>query len=375
MSDITVAAALRSDSPLVVVEAPAGCGKTHQAADYAHWVATTHERGQVLILTHTHAACDVFRNRTLLVQRRVHITTIDGLITQISGMYHAALGLPADTASWARSQKNGFEDLARKVVELLTTSRTVSSFLAVRYPVVLCDEHQDANADQHAIAMILLESGAKVRIFGDTMQAIYVSGKARKAHDIRWAELRKRANLVEVLDYPHRWDKGSPELGKWVLRARQTLKRGLPVDLSEDKPAGLSIIVADNIAPASGGFRLELDDGRRVRRTINAANTSTMILSGHNVTVRGVNAFLGRSVPIWEGHTRDALQALVDVCTTKKGNSVAVAEGMVTFIQNVAKGFSDSAFANRFMQEVKWGCCTPCKGKPAHLQAIARCIW
>ena len=35
MSDGSVRAALRSDAPLVVVEAPAGCGKTHQGADYA----------------------------------------------------------------------------------------------------------------------------------------------------------------------------------------------------------------------------------------------------------------------------------------------------------------------------------------------------
>jgi CRISPR/Cas system-associated endonuclease/helicase Cas3 len=35
MSDESVRAALRSDAPLVVIEAPAGCGKTHHGADYA----------------------------------------------------------------------------------------------------------------------------------------------------------------------------------------------------------------------------------------------------------------------------------------------------------------------------------------------------
>ena len=35
MSDDSVHAALRSDAPLVVVEAPAGCGKTTKGADYA----------------------------------------------------------------------------------------------------------------------------------------------------------------------------------------------------------------------------------------------------------------------------------------------------------------------------------------------------
>src|SRR5438067_1772362 len=64
MSDESVAQALRSSARLVVVEAPAGCGKTFQAAEYARWFATTTEEvGKILILTHTHAACDVFRGR------------------------------------------------------------------------------------------------------------------------------------------------------------------------------------------------------------------------------------------------------------------------------------------------------------------------
>ena len=56
MSDESVHAALRSDAPLVLVEAPAGCGKTHQGADYARDVAAG-QTDRLLILTHTHAAC------------------------------------------------------------------------------------------------------------------------------------------------------------------------------------------------------------------------------------------------------------------------------------------------------------------------------
>ena len=63
MSDESVHAALRSDAPLVVVEAPAGCGKTHQGADYARHVAADRS-SRLLILTHTHAACSVFAERT-----------------------------------------------------------------------------------------------------------------------------------------------------------------------------------------------------------------------------------------------------------------------------------------------------------------------
>jgi DNA helicase-2/ATP-dependent DNA helicase PcrA len=68
VSDASVRQALRSDARLVVVEAPAGCGKTHQGADYVGEVAGNN-RERVLILTHTHAACSVFAKRTRVSAR------------------------------------------------------------------------------------------------------------------------------------------------------------------------------------------------------------------------------------------------------------------------------------------------------------------
>ena len=40
---------------------------------------------------------------------------------------------------------------------------------------------------------------------------------------------------------------------------------------------------------------------------------SILVLSAHNSTVDAMRAFLGRTVPIWEGHVRDGLSALVEV--------------------------------------------------------------
>jgi len=37
-------------------------------------------------------------------------------------------------------------------------------------------------------------------------------------------------------------------------------------------------------------------------------------------------------------------------------------------------GFTAAAFGNRFMQELETGCAVPCRGKPAHLQGLARLI-
>src|SRR6478609_8543481 len=125
MSDASVHAALRSDHPLVVVEAPAGCGKTYQGADYARELVTTTTRGRPLILTHTHAACSVFAQRTSGHRNAIDIRTIDSVIARIATAYHKGLGLPGDTSVWVRQRENGYAQLALKVSGLLK-----------RYPMV-----------------------------------------------------------------------------------------------------------------------------------------------------------------------------------------------------------------------------------------------
>jgi DNA helicase-2/ATP-dependent DNA helicase PcrA len=197
---------------LVVVEAPAGCGKTHQGADYARDVAAA-SAGRLLILAHTHAACSVFAERTKTAGSRVEIRTVDSLIGQVAGAYHLGLGLPADTASWARRNREGYANVALRVAALLKRYPMIAATLARRYPVVICDEHQDCSGDQHAMSMAMLARGSRVRVFGDPMQRIYkekplVGGSP--ACD--WASLTQ-AGLFEQLDAPHRWCDGCTQLG------------------------------------------------------------------------------------------------------------------------------------------------------------------
>ena len=114
----------------------------------------------LLILTHTNAACDVFADRTRGLSRRVEIRTIDGLIVEIAGTYHHAFGLPADVGAWARREpKTRYAILADWTIRLLTTHPMVAGCVAQRYPVIICDEHQDASADQYAIIMACIMPG------------------------------------------------------------------------------------------------------------------------------------------------------------------------------------------------------------------------
>jgi DNA helicase-2/ATP-dependent DNA helicase PcrA len=102
--------------------------------------------------------------------------------------------------------------------------------------------------------------------------------------------------------------------------------------------------------------------------------TQLMILASHNPLVAALRAFWGRSIPIWEGHTRNALATLVNVTHEKSGDADALVGALMTFVGDIAVGFSSSSHGNRLVQEVKEGCTRQTTGKPANIQAMARAI-
>lgn len=371
MSDESVRTALRSDSPFVLVEAPAGCGKTYQGADYAREIAYS-GTSRLLILTHTHAACSVFAERTKGVGRRVEIRTIDSLIAHIATAYHAGLDLPADTATWARQNKDGYAHLALKVTGLLKRYPMIAETLAKRYPIVICDEHQDCSGDQHAVGMALLDQGARLRVFADPMQRIYKdTALAGSSQTCDWSSLEGLANTFEQLDTPHRWSDGCPELGRWSLRTRAALKCGGKIDLRSGLPASVSVVFAENAAKKNLEYRLSSAD-RKAVDTFEKSQSSLLVLTRYNETARSFRGFFNRRIPLWEGHTRSALEGLADTMRDRHGNDAALAAAVVAFMNDIGKGFSPSAFGDRFEKEVKEGCSACSRGKPAVIQELAR---
>lgn len=373
MSDASVRAALRSDEKLVVIEAPAGCGKTHQGADYARETAVT-ASGRLLILTHTNAACSVFAERTRRTGSRVVIRTIDSLIGQIAGAYHAGLGLPADVAAWARRNEDGYAQLAMKVATVVDRHPMVSSALARRYPVVICDEHQDCSGDQHALAMALHRQGARLRVFADPVQRIYkdkILPGGKPSAD--WSSLTREAGAFEQLDTPHRWNDGCTELGAWTLRAREALKAGGRLDLRRDRPRSVEVVIAENRSRRWGDYQLSGTD-RRPIDTFVQAHDSLLIISHFADMAQSLRAFFGRRLALWEGHTRPTLEGLVEAMAAHRGDAKRLAEALVRFMKDVGKGFSPSAFGDRLVSEAADGCARSANGKPAAIQAIARHI-
>ncbi|WP_316199165.1 ATP-dependent helicase [Bradyrhizobium sp. SZCCHNS2002] len=366
MSDDTVRHALRSNARLVVIEAPAGCGKTHQGAEYVAELAGA-SRDRVLILTHTHAACSVFAERTRGCGSHVEIRTIDSLIAQVATAYHAGLGVTADPMIWVRQRPNdGYAQLAGKVAVLLKRYPMIAQVIARRYPTIICDEHQDSSADQHAVAMSLHRGGGRLRIFADPVQKIF-----KEANPYSWDSLLESADSVEELDYPHRWTKGCPKLGKWTLEARTALKNGGKVNL-RSRPASVKVVQVTNIAQRNLDFRLTQGD-RGPIDAFERSKSALLVLTRYNETARALRSFFNRRILLWEGHTRSALEALVqELEQTNKPEIVASA--VVRFMDAVAVGFSPSNYGNRFEAEVAERCVKSTRGKPATIQGLAKLI-
>ena len=376
MSDESVASALRSDSRLVLVEAPAGCGKTYQAASYANEIANRVGQGRVLILTHTHAACDVFASRTVGSKGRIEIRTIDSMIGQICAAYHASLGLPSDTAAWARERPDGYAVLASKASTLLQRCPSIAGTIARRYPVIICDEHQDASEEQHSVIMSCHKAGAMIRFFGDPLQRIY-GGKRAKAEAAkeqqRWLNLVREAECTEHLDHPHRWADGTVSLGDWILETRRKLCDGEQIRLAGKLRDGVHVFFAENRATVRGGYQYTTGERTPIDRIVNTKG-SLLVLTRYNDSVDGLRSFFGRRLAIWEGHGRENLTDLVKELRSHSGDAPRIAEAVVSFLGLTTTGFSPSAFGNSLCQEVSDGCRSKRRGKPAVLQSLGRIL-
>lgn len=376
MIDDDVQHVLSSSARLVVVEAPAGCGKTFLGARYAQQAAGRIGSARVLTLTHTNAARDVFATRTQAAQGKVEVRTIDSLIVEISGAYHRPLGLPLDTATWARKEKEGYSQLAAKVAQLLHASPIVATALAVRYPVIICDEHQDASIDQHAVIIALRRAGSLVRLFGDPMQRIYGSRTKTnsQADTARWEGLRRSADACCELETPWRWRNGAISLGRWILAARATLQNGGRIDLRDNLPPGLSVITAENRSRKKwGGYVVSAEQAKAIYSLVNKSK-SLLVLASQNETVNSLRSLFNRRLPIWEGHIRESLSALIDAVQTYKGNPAEITRATTQFLQDVTTGFSNSKYADILLQEVMDGCTGKRSKMPAVLQALGRIL-
>jgi DNA helicase-2/ATP-dependent DNA helicase PcrA len=277
---------LRSEGPVVVVEAPAGCGKTYEAVSCALDLASTLDEGQeVLLLAHTNAAVGEFRRRSRAAGARIRAATLDAFAVELIGPYATELGLRAPLVCGNGPGETPFRQLAGKALELLSRAPSIAAAQGRHYPVMLLDEHQDTRTDQHALALALANpASGRIRIFGDPMQAIY--GFAGEDL-LDWAKLAANADRAVALEQPQRW-RETPELGEWIMAARAALQAGERLPMADrpacvrlERLADLDDVHPNSARPASALARLLRRELPRLRGTV-------AVLSRNKAHLRGL---------------------------------------------------------------------------------------
>lgn len=293
-----VRTALRSDAPLVVVEAPAGCGKTFEAVACAIDLAgDLRDNQEVLLLAHTNVAVAEFRRRARRAGARVHATTLDAFAFGVVAPYAAALGLPSPLIPGNREPETPFHLLAPKALELLGRAPSIARAIAGHYPVVLLDEHQDSRQDQHDLAMQLGRFG-RVRIFGDPMQAIYGFGGEAL---LDWNALADTADVRTALSEPQRWTEAR-ELGEWVLTARAALRAGQSLPLTTAPSCVRVDYVADlDDMPNPSSDRVVPAIISVLGDRLRSLNGSAVVLTRSNAHVRGLFSAVRGALVVQEG--------------------------------------------------------------------------
>ena len=341
MSLAVVRRALRSDQRNVLVEAPAGCGKTFEAAGLATELGTQLDHGaEVLLLAHTNAAVQEFMRRARNTRARVKPTTIDAFCLELLTPYATRLGMPSPLRRFLgdRADRIPFAQLAPRAVDLLTRCPAIATMLACRYPFVILDEHQDASVPQHEVVGAFRQLGlCRVRVFGDPMQAIYDADEGRT---IAWERLSNEAGVAVSLYAPQRWSE-HPHLGEWILHARGELQAGRPLPLPEAPPS-VQVRRVPGLACAGFGRGNAGVVGPIVRQFVTNSRGSAAILSRHNNHVWGLHIAAACQLRLKEGAEFNDAYVLLQRAVTSLGNSPRLAMCLVDHIESVSTGLDQA---------------------------------
>lgn len=333
--------AIRSTHRLVAIEAPAGCGKTHEAVEAAvDLSAALPPDRELLLLAHTNAAVGEFRRRVRRSRARVRALTLDAFALELVAPYGDPLGLPIPVIPGDGPGEVPFSHLARRAAELLRRAPTLAAALGRHYPVIFLDEHQDTRVDQHEVVRLVVEAGGgRLCTFADPMQAIYDIGDTGALVD--WEAQRRDADRAESLEDPWRWNK-VPDLGRWILRAREALKsrRPLPLALRPDCVTVLRVPDLRDI-PNPHSTRVQPVLLRLLPGVVRNLAGSYAVLTRYNAHVRGLNSALRGRVIIQEGTEFRHAYAALDTAQEFLGHPQQMALVLVSLLRETCTGLTE----------------------------------
>jgi len=317
-----------SATPMVGIEAAAGAGKTHEACELAlRWSAGLLPHQSVLFLSHTNAARDVFRRRIGTNQglrAQVGITTLDSFCLDILNPYARLWELPVPLHTPRPLPEGWFADVRAKAARLLRARAPIAKAIAARYPFVIADEHQDASRDHHAILCQLAEAGARVRMFGDALQAILTFDATIPG----WETLMHGIPVV-TMSGSWRWA-DTPELGAWVAAARQCLLEHRPIAL-DAAPACVRVV------------RTERDRGVTWPRCTTVRNVlegytdgrSVVVLGRRNDDVKEIARVAELELVVNEGSDLGTVEEVIEEVLACQGDAASAARVFVDFMIDV----------------------------------------
>ncbi len=332
MDDSDLLSLAHSDAPKVALEAPAGCGKTHSVVEIARTQAERNRRsGRVLVLAHTNAAVDEVRRRSRAEGLRVDATTFDAFAFGIVRDYSDVVGLRPGFRPGPSDQDVSFAVLCDLLGELLTRAPSVAVALSARYPLVICDEHQDASQSQHNAVAELAELGTRVRLLGDPLQAVFEDSSTQA-----WRDAKSWASLGGELTVPRRWP-DAPELGDWLLQVRSRFN-------GDNVGGGVPPFV--RIVPVRGLKDLRIKTfeppialtTRLLNQTLPALAGSIALLVPSNALGRGLRVALRSEIHLDECANLQHAYEFLDRAEGAQGDPLALSHVLLDLIQETATG-------------------------------------
>jgi superfamily I DNA/RNA helicase len=313
--------------PFLAVEAAAGAGKTHLACQLSVELGQLLPPWQsVLFLSHTNAARDVFRQRIIREPHRVVLRTLDSFVLEILSPYAQLLGLPDPPHPPVKPPSDWFTRARAKCLALLRKKPDIARAIITRFPVILADEHQDASTHQHEILLVLMEAGARLRVFGDALQAILTFDASIPG----WAKLVGDAPVLS-LSGSWRWAE-NPDFGAWLDAARSALVAGGPIALDTAPPCV-------RIVGASEPLSARWHEYPSVRAAI--ANEpweeSFVVAVRANADASRLAADPDLRVVVYEGANPPQIDQLIDAASGAEGNCDAMLEALLDFAAGVGQ--------------------------------------
>lgn len=324
----TVRHRIVGSEPLLLIEAPAGYGKTHEAVVAAQALEPSLPTGcKVLFLTHTNGARETFNKR--LGRRAAVMKTIHALAAELVDLYAAPLGLPRPLEPYR--DRPTFDDMINLAVRILRRRPEVARGLAVRHPVIIVDEYQDCTeAQHHLVHLIAAAAPTRLRLFGDDLQAIYEFA----GEPVDFAAMTAIHPTVS-LTTPWRWQ-DHEEMREFLVEARRALAAGEPIDL-RTPPSCVTVIRWKGSVP-------ELKQEGHAIECINALRSclrgDTVVLTHQNAHALGLYRKLPGHGRFHEGADHNPARVVLEQVIEAEGHPQKLVALLVTVMHDWGQGMT-----------------------------------